>query len=405
MHEPILRLLARQELGLDLDGPVIPPPPGMHSEFNNPPNQNTLARTVDLVALGLATISVFVRAIARFNTRSRINEVDILSTLAFVLFVPYVYVNYSLSWSGGYFVHSWNIRLRDAPKFQRVIFVASVLYIPILSLIKLAILSEWIRIFVPRGTRGLFWRACVVAIAAVATWGSLALILLNVNCTPFEANWNVLLPGGFCRFSFPALTLSSGAINLALDLVPLILPQKIIWSLQMSRSKKLGVSLIFAVGLVGISAALIRLILAVQFVSSPDQLYQISKVGLLSLTEIASAFLVLCIPSVPKAAASISSNGRFRLFDSWRSWYRSAKSSQKSPWPSIHSSSESRRHQDGDDRSFVPLTDLERSDAKFVQNGEGITRVVDFTTTIEPNPKAGNVGYENQHPWVRDSHS
>jgi hypothetical protein len=132
---------------------------------------------------------------------------------------------------------------------HQTIFVASVLYVPILSVVKIAILAEWIRIFVPKGTRSFFWRASIIAIAVVAVWGTLATILLNIDCTPYEANWNPLIPNAVCRFRFPALTLASGIVNLILDLVPLLLPQMVIWSLRMSRSKKLGVSLIFAVGL------------------------------------------------------------------------------------------------------------------------------------------------------------
>ncbi|KAI0430581.1 hypothetical protein F5Y09DRAFT_307305 [Xylaria sp. FL1042] len=403
MYNSITFLAARQ--ALDLNGPVIPPPPGIESNFDNPPNRNTLGKAVDLTSLALATIFFLLRVFTRIKLRSRINLVDVLSTLAYILWVPYVYINYRLTYSGGYFVHSWDIRIRDLPDFQYVIFVASVLYIPILSIVKIAILTEWAHIFVPRGSRNSFWWACHVAIGFVATWGILALILLNVNCTPFEANWNMLIPGGFCRFSFPALTLASAIINFILDLVPLILPQKIIWSLHMSRSKKVGVSLVFAVGLLGVTAALIRVVLAAQFVSAADTIYFVSQVGLLALTEITTGFLVLCTPSLPKAFDSIASTSGFSSMRSWYFRYKDSKASHGSSLShniDISAASKPGRYQQVDE---IPLTDMQRRKLEMIQDGRGITREIHFTATTEFTGQA-NVGaeqYNNQHPWTRDT--
>lgn len=128
-------------------------------------------------------------------------------------------------------------------------FVATNVYIPLVALVKSAILLEWISIFLPLGTRGYFFWISQVVIGIITVWAILALVLTNVSCTPYELNWDPLLPGN-CLFDFKNLTLASAIINFALDLVPLILPQRIIWGLNLSMTKKLGVSIIFLVGLV-----------------------------------------------------------------------------------------------------------------------------------------------------------
>ncbi|KAJ2994468.1 hypothetical protein NUW58_g1548 [Xylaria curta] len=379
----------------DLDGPNIAPPAGIEPNFDNPPNENVLAKAVEIIALVLVTIGILARTIARFKARNGINEVDILATLGFFLYVPFAYVNYSLSFSGGYAVHSWNVRRRDVPKFNYVIFVAHAFYIPILTIIKVAILAEWIRIFAPIGTHSFFRRACVVTIAIVTLWGGLALVLLTVNCTPFEANWNVLLTPRYCRYSFFTLIQSSGAINLVLDLVPLVLPQKIIWSLNMSSSKRLGVSLIFAVGLLGVAAALFRLIIAVHHIASADQLYHFSRIELLSFAEITSAFLVLCIPYIPKALASTCLERNFLSL-----W--SSKTRDKATRPSTKAPSPSRRgYKEVDEESAIPLSEFQRKNAKLGETRHGITRVIEFTATTEFNSSAAHEQYRSQHPWVR----
>lgn len=128
-------------------------------------------------------------------------------------------------------------------------FVSTVLYTLIVSLIKIAILTEWTHIFVPRGTRTYFWWSCKITTCVVAVWGVISFVVVNINCTPYEANWNALLPDRMCRYNFSALMLPSAVINFLLDLVPLILPHRIIWGLHLSTSQKLGVSLVFTAGL------------------------------------------------------------------------------------------------------------------------------------------------------------
>lgn len=75
----------------------------------------------------------------------------------------------------------------------------------------------------------------------------ISVILEGVACVPLEALWKPWVEGK-C-FNKQALDLTSSGFNLALDLLILLLPQKVIWSLQLTTSKKLGVSAIFSFGI------------------------------------------------------------------------------------------------------------------------------------------------------------
>ncbi|RYP65140.1 hypothetical protein DL769_006419 [Monosporascus sp. CRB-8-3] len=125
---------------------------------------------------------------------------------------------------------------------------------------------------------------------------TLAVILVNVNCTPHAPNWNPFIPG-VCRIDIKRLSFSSAIINLILDFIPLLLPQHVIWRLRMSNSKKVGVSIVFLVGLLACISALIRLVSTVQFQASEDTTYSFSALALYSLVEITCGFLVLSVPS------------------------------------------------------------------------------------------------------------
>lgn len=46
-----------------------------------------------------------------------------------------------------------------------------------------------------------------------------------------------------------ARDVTNATFNLLIDIFILLLPQKIIWSLNMSKSRKLGISVVFSIGL------------------------------------------------------------------------------------------------------------------------------------------------------------
>jgi hypothetical protein len=74
-----------------------------------------------------------------------------------------------------------------------------------------------------------------------------AVVALCLVCTPYEANWNFLIPRK-C-FTKSNLELASASLHLLTDFIILALPQKVIWSLRMSVKKRLGVAIVFSLGL------------------------------------------------------------------------------------------------------------------------------------------------------------
>lgn len=67
-------------------------------------------------------------------------------------------------------------------------------------------------------------------------------------CSPREKYWNVLITYGRCGNAYTANT-GSGAINAFSDIILLLLPQGVIWKLQMPLKRKIAVSLVFLTGL------------------------------------------------------------------------------------------------------------------------------------------------------------
>lgn len=119
-----------------------------------------------------------------------------------------------------------------------------------MPLVKTAILLDLTRMFVPRGTRtkSFFWWGAMAIIFVQITAGAAFIILLTVRCTPFEATYNSFIVGK-CYFELTPLQLGSGAIQVISDCAAFLLPQPVIWKLKMTWQKRLGVSVVFGVGL------------------------------------------------------------------------------------------------------------------------------------------------------------
>ncbi|KAI3390413.1 hypothetical protein diail_9732 [Diaporthe ilicicola] len=317
-------VLPRQEL--DLSGPSLEPPVGVIPDLDHPPNLNYIAYPVILICVVLSSIFVLTRLYSKFVAADLFIR-DAVTGLAFMFYWLLIAGNWRISYEGGFMVHQWNVRLEDMSAFLYLAFIDTVCYILVVAFTKAAILLEWMAMFNPHNKRNyLFWTSWIT-IACLIIFNIVSLILFNANCSPFEGNWNPLVPDRFCRFSVPAMALASAVFNLCADLVIFVLPQRIIWGLHITWRKRLGVSIVFLVGLLGVGSALLRLVYTVIYLDSEDATYFYGVIGLLSVVELTAAILVLCVPFTPKALATL---GQTRAFASLRSWARSVRSGKGS---------------------------------------------------------------------------
>lgn len=98
-------------------------------------------------------------------------------------------------------------------------------------------------------TRNVFYWCSTALIVLNSLYYTAATVSQNLACTPHSYNYDKLLPGGGHCVDTKRLNLASACINLVSDVAILVLPQQIIWRLQMSTKRRLGLSIIFAAGL------------------------------------------------------------------------------------------------------------------------------------------------------------
>ncbi|KAI2609365.1 uncharacterized protein GGS25DRAFT_484411 [Hypoxylon fragiforme] len=281
-------------LGKWSDGPASPPPDDIISNFSNPPNKNALVRAVLILVLIITSICVLVRVYSGLLLK-KLTVPDVLGILAFALYVTFVNLFFELVNSYGWFIHMWDLQLKDFPAVNQVYFEGLLIYFGLLILIKSAILLEWISIFVPAGTHNFFFWISWSIMAIHALFYISMIILELTACSPFEKTWNPLVSGKCLDTMSIAVIMST--VNLIFDVLIFLLPQKVIWGLQMRSKKKIGLSILFAVGILACVAAAFRLAASLEFYNSRDTSYTFSGLALWCLAEVTCGFIVLCGPS------------------------------------------------------------------------------------------------------------
>lgn len=125
------------------------------------------------------------------------------------------------------------------------VYIAGVLYSVVLPCLKIAILLEWMEMFTV--TRNVFWWICVFLIFLQTTFSIVIIVMLNLVCIPNASIYDLTVAGE-CNLDKHAMELASASLHLFTDVVMLFLPQKVIWGLNMSVKKKLGVAGVFGLG-------------------------------------------------------------------------------------------------------------------------------------------------------------
>jgi len=115
--------------------------------------------------------------------------------------------------------------------------------------IKVAILTNWLRIFVPKGVRNaLFWLLHILIWTNVVFY-TITTITEVFRCWPREKIWNPWYEGGTCSLDILGQNLAVSVLNFISDTIILAIPQWIIWHLNLPPSQKWGISLLFVIGI------------------------------------------------------------------------------------------------------------------------------------------------------------
>ncbi|KAL8784269.1 MAG: hypothetical protein Q9195_009105 [Heterodermia aff. obscurata] len=283
-------------------------------------------------------------------------------------------------------VHIWDLELKNffalvyvrpppASLTQTLLFqwimVDACIYGVAIILIKVSILLQYLRIFVPNRKADMplyiLIHACI--------WMNVIYYITNLfltifACTPRRKLWDPLTSGECIDVN--ALYQSSGVINAVSDFMILILPIKPILALQVPTRRKLPTLAIFATGVFACITSVIRTRATWQFVNSPDKSYFTVTEGVWAWAEITAGIFVSCVPVLPRflqhVRSKVGKNLRFKFNPiSWKLVTRSKDTTDQSR--AILNASASRRamHRSAGRGAFENSAESEQS--KYLAEG------------------------------------
>ncbi|TRX94959.1 hypothetical protein FHL15_004044 [Xylaria flabelliformis] len=309
--------------------PALESPNDIEPDFANPPNMNALANRLLIAALTITLLAVLVRihhwVFEQKQLKGRLEAVLMIS--GFVR-VPCGPTGFYMTDSVTGVIHRW-------------VYIAGLLYNSAIAPVKVAILTEWMRIFSPQSRSAFFWLCQVILWLNVAYYIA-STIVESMQCTPRQLIWDPTVKGR-CLDTKAVEVLSS--LNVASDIVLLVTPQLVIWRLKS-----------------GVISAIFRLVATQASLRSKDSTYSISPVYFWALGELTSVFVVYGLPAVPAAFAGAATRfSHCRTQWTQRSWTGriegGTNASDINPWREARTRL-SKRYRNLD-RNSLPVNTLE----------------------------------------------
>ncbi|KAI1098688.1 hypothetical protein F4804DRAFT_350120 [Jackrogersella minutella] len=274
--------MAPDQLEALLNGPALAPPPGVIPQLENFPSYSVAGRSITIVCIAVATLAIAMR----FYTRIRILHQICYADCNMCSYYGDMYAPRA---------HQWNIRLRNLGPFLYYVHIASVLYAVCILFIKVSILLQYIQVFLPaKKPKAIYWTVIVMA-GTNALFYSTGIFCEIFACHPFAKAWDPFITQGHCIDTL-ALSSVSGGINTISDVIILILPQLIIWRLNISIKNKTAVSVIFLVAIFACISSGVRSYYAIVLQHHNDVTYYTWFDDIWGLVEMTSGIVVACLP-------------------------------------------------------------------------------------------------------------
>ncbi|KAH7067024.1 hypothetical protein BKA63DRAFT_425415 [Paraphoma chrysanthemicola] len=161
-----------------------------------------------------------------------------------------------------------------------------------LTLAKISVLFQYMRIFTTRSTT----RICNVLLVIVIVYGLWATLSAIFSCIPVNAFWDGTVKGK-CLPKGPVWFVNAG-INIATDFMIVLVPATLIRQLQLSARQKIGLYMVFMVGLFICIVSILRLHSLYLASITKDPTYENVGVANWSCIELNTAILCACLPTL-----------------------------------------------------------------------------------------------------------
>ncbi|KAA6410958.1 MAG: hypothetical protein FRX48_05269 [Lasallia pustulata] len=279
-----------------LEGPAMPPPPGVNPNFVDPHSQGPTLIIGGSIMITLMTLFVLARGYTKYHIIRKASWDDVTCVIAAVGAVAYfVICIYAVRGKMG--THQWNVRYADLISDRLVIptYLVGVVVPFILFFAKLSFFLLYLQLFRP--IKAL--RLCIYA-------GAVFTGLLYISCIVVFLAYQTPHPGqSFQAFQSRAVIKKAqivctvlGVTGTVIDLYILVLPIAAISQLQLEKRRKIGVILVFMTGTIAVFASTMSLYYRVLLDRTPDFTWYLFPAVNFALVEICVGVICSCMPCV-----------------------------------------------------------------------------------------------------------
>ncbi|KAL6720061.1 hypothetical protein ACLMJK_001982 [Lecanora helva] len=268
--------------------PALPPPPNVVPNFSEPYSLNPY-QTLEIAAcVSITTVMLAARVYTKVALLKHFTWEDYSALLAWASFIVFVGLLDSTGRHGAG-VHQWNLHYQDAQYAWKFGNIADMVYSIALLATKLSIMLLILRVFCSV-QRDIPYFLTIGLIAVNSAFYLCFLIIPTALCKPRRKIWTPELPGKCLDVN--KLYLASAVFNFLSDIAMLSVPIYLVWRLQMSIRRKIGVTAIFCTGGLACISSILRLIYVVFLTHSKDYTHAHFAATMWSTAEI--AFGLIC---------------------------------------------------------------------------------------------------------------
>ncbi|KAI1199745.1 hypothetical protein F5X97DRAFT_341494 [Nemania serpens] len=237
--------------GTDLSQiPLMPNPDGSPPNFIDPPSLKGVTIAVSTILLSASAIIVPLRLQTNHKIYSRLAYDDYFCIIAWALAIIHAGLVISETPTAR---HTWDIPLSaiDASWVKRTA-VLGTIYGPALWFAKTAILTLYLRLF--SVVNWLRWCCYIGIVFLFATYWSLVPVSIIYNFPHGNEKWDLTTTTKSVNSQVAYLI--AGAISVISDIYIFILPFPILFKLQTSLRRKIGLSIVFSTAIIGIISSI-----------------------------------------------------------------------------------------------------------------------------------------------------
>ncbi|KAH8722686.1 hypothetical protein GQ44DRAFT_774714 [Phaeosphaeriaceae sp. PMI808] len=335
-------------------------PSGAKPNYHHGPN---LIHAVQGVGITLASITFIFLAI-RLRTYIKLNRAlfldDVFLIIAYGMALSYTVEASTL---GRLCRHTWDTPVSEInPDYLKKLFATSIVYGPMFFFAKVAILVLYYRAFKPKAW--IRWSCWILAVVFFGVyWQTVPQTFMY--CMPHNGKpWDIAVLQNCNHLKYPGLV--HGAMNVAADVIMVLLPLPVIVKLQMPLSKKIALSAVFATGLLALICSILSVYYRVQISYGDDPVWSNAQSWIAIQAEIYAAICVACAPSLAKGTTFDFKSSR--IYATFQSLLNSSKSSKQGSYPSARGSK-------GPNSSSESVSALQKSSAEVNKPGRPISGV------------------------------